>query len=175
VLVRSARGEDGAALQAIERRAGARFAEVGMREIAADEPPPLDVLGGYAAAGRSWVAVDASDRPVGYVLVDVVDRCAHVEQVSVDPDYQGRGVGRALLDHVRSWARSRSLAAVTLTTFRDVPWNAPLYQHLGFSVLDDKELGPGLRAVRDSESAHGLDPSARVCMRAELTGGEFSP
>lgn len=56
--IRPARPEDGPALQAIERRAGTRFRDVGMPEIADDEPLPLDVLARYADEGRSWVAVD---------------------------------------------------------------------------------------------------------------------
>ena len=105
---------------------------------------------------------------MGYVVVDVVDGCAHVEQVSVRPDHQGTGVGRALLDRVAAWAQARSMPALTLTTFADVPWNRPLYEHLGFRVLAEGELSPGLRAVRDAEAAHGLDPTNRVCMRRDL-------
>jgi hypothetical protein len=65
-------------------------------------------------------------------------------------------------------ARQRGLDAVTLTTFRDVAWNAPYYERCGFRVLDETELGPGLRRVRDTEAAHGLDPARRVCMRRDL-------
>jgi len=168
VDVRPARPEEADDLRAIERRAGVRFRDVGMPGIADDEPPPAEVLATYAADGRSWVAADETDRAVGYVVVDVLDGCAHVEQVSVDPASQGHGVGRALLDRVRTWAVDQGLDAVTLTTFRDVPWNAPLYEHLGFRVLDPAEIGPELADRVDAEAAHGLDPAARVCMRAEL-------
>ena len=118
---------------------------------------------------RSWVALAEGDTPIGYVLVDHVDGCAHIEQISVLPDRQGAGVGRALIDHVRAWAVASGTRAITLTTFRDVPWNAPLYEHLGFRVLDEREIGPELRAVRDTETAHGLDPARRVCMRLDIT------
>jgi GNAT superfamily N-acetyltransferase len=168
--IRPARADDGEAMQEIERRAGARFRDIGMPEIADDEPLPLDVLTRYAEDGRSWVAVDESGSAVGYVVVDVVDGCAHVEQVSVDPDHQGAGIGRGLLDQVRAWAAANGCAGITLTTFRDVPWNAPLYRYLGFRDLDEHDLGPELRALRDREAAHGLDPAIRVCMRAEVDG-----
>lgn len=163
--IRPARPDDAERLRAIERAAGTRFAEMGMADIADAEPLATAALVAYAQAGRAWVAVDDRDRAVGYVVVDVVDGCAHVEQVSVDPDYQGRGVGRALLDEVERWAASRDMPAMTLTTFDQVPWNRPLYEHLGFAVIDDPELQPGLRAVRDAETKHGLDPNTRVCMR----------
>lgn len=156
------------ALREIERLAGERFRDVGLPDIADDEPLPADVLAGYIAAGRSWVAVDGADAPVGYVVVDVVDGCAHVEQVSVRPDHQGLGTGRALLERVHRWAAEHGLAAVTLTTFADVPWNAPLYRHLGFRDMAEGEVGPQLAALRHREAAHGLDPGTRVCMRSEL-------
>ncbi len=167
--IRPARPADGPTLQAIERLAGEAFRAAGMPDIADDAPDSLDALAEYASDGRSWVAVDSFDTPIGYLLVDLVDECAHIEQVSVLPDHQGSGVGRALIDHVQAWARRQSLAGVTLTTFRDIPWNAPLYRHLGFRELGDHEIGPELREVLAEEAADGLDPTLRVCMRLDLS------
>lgn len=170
VAIRAATAEDGPVLQALERAAGEAFRDVGMADIAEHEPASVEELAAYAAAGRSWVATRAgNDAVAGYVLVDVVDGNAHVEQVSVHPDHQGRGVGRALLEHVRRWADARSMPAVTLTTFRDVPWNAPLYRHLGFVDLDEGSVGPELRALVAIEAAHGLDPASRTCMRLDAS------
>jgi ribosomal protein S18 acetylase RimI-like enzyme len=102
------------------------------------------------------------------VVVDEVDGNAHVEQVSVLPDHQGAGIGRALLDRVGAWALQNGRSAITLTTFAHVPWNAPLYRHFGFTVLAESEIGPELRAICVKEAAHGLDPAMRVCMRLEV-------
>ncbi|MZD06511.1 GNAT family N-acetyltransferase, partial [Streptomyces sp. SID5785] len=55
-----------------------------------------------------------------------------------------------------------------LTTFRDVEWNAPYYARLGFRVLAEDEVTPGLARIRAAEAAHGLDRWPRVCMRREL-------
>jgi GNAT superfamily N-acetyltransferase len=170
VTIRAAATADGPALRAIERAAGARFRDVGMAEIADDEPMSVEELAGYAAAGRSWVAVGDDGGAAGYVLVDVVDGNAHVEQVSVHPDHQGRGVGRALLEHVRSWAEGRGMPALTLTTFEDVPWNAPLYRHLGFVDLAPPEIGPELAALVVAEAAHGLGPLGRTSLRLDVPG-----
>lgn len=170
VAIRPALPEDADALRNIERLAGERFREVGLDSIADDEPDSIEVLTQYALDGRSWVAIDDAGSSIGYVLVDVVDDCAHIEQVSVRPDRQGEGVGRALLDRVRLWAISTDRSAITLTTFGDVPWNRPLYEHLGFRVLSEIEIGPELRAVRETEARHGLDPATRVCMRFDVDG-----
>jgi ribosomal protein S18 acetylase RimI-like enzyme len=105
---------------------------------------------------------------VGFVIVDMVDGAAHIEQVSVVPAHEGQGVGRALIDQVRRWADKNGLSALTLTTFNYVPWNRPLYEHLGFRVLAAEEIGPGLRAVMATEASHGLDPASRVAMRKDI-------
>ncbi|PPS77107.1 MULTISPECIES: GNAT family N-acetyltransferase [Streptomyces] len=159
------------ALQAIERAAGAPFRELGMPEIADDEPPALDVLERYRRAGRCWVAVDEGDEgdlPAAYLLAEPADGALHIEQVSVHPRAARRGVGRALLAHAADRAREEGLTALTLTTFTDVPWNAPYYARLGFRPLPEADLTPGLRAIRAEEAAHGLDRWPRVCMRAPL-------
>ena len=166
MYIRPARPEDGPALQEIERQAGVQFRAVGMANIADAGPEPIEDLTEYANAGRSWVAAADDDQPIGYVIVDTVDGNAHIEQISVLPDHQGTGVGRALIDQVRAWAGANNLPAITLTTFADVPWNRPLYEHLGFAVIADTDIGRELRAVRAHEATLGLDPALRVCMRS---------
>jgi len=169
--VRPALPTDSPALREIEMLAGEAFRSIGMEEIADGEPMSVEVLDRYALSGRSWVATDEPDWPVGYVVVDVADRNAHVEQISVHPDYQGRGLGKGLLDTVRAWAIETGRPAITLTTFVDVPWNCPLYEHLGFVVLSEHEVGPELRAIQEHETQMGLDPVTRVCMRKQIAHG----
>jgi GNAT superfamily N-acetyltransferase len=168
-VVRAATDDDRARMQAIEVAAGERFRTVGLGHVADHDPYSLEDLHGYVAAGRAWIA-ESADGVIGYAAADLLDGAAHLEQVSVDPAHQGRGVGRSLVEHVVAWARDRGDATVTLTTYRDVEWNAPLYRHLGFRVLRDDELTPGLVTRRAEEARHGLDPGARVCMRLDLGG-----
>jgi GNAT superfamily N-acetyltransferase len=160
--IRAVRADELPVLQDIERAAGRCFRDVGMPEIADDEPLPLDELASYQRSGRAWVAADGGDRPVAYLIAEPVDGNVHVEQVSVHPGSARRGIGRALLDHVAAGA-----PALTLTTFADVPWNAPYYARCGFRTLGEDELTPGLRAIRRRESAAGLDRWPRVCMRRD--------
>ncbi|MEU9353207.1 GNAT family N-acetyltransferase [Streptomyces griseoloalbus] len=157
------------ALQDVERAAGAPFRDLGMADIADDEPPALDALERCRRAGHCWVAADErDDRPVAYLIAAPVDGALHVEQVSVHPGAARRGVGRELLAHAAARAREEGLTALTLTTFADVPWNAPYYARLGFRTLTEPELTPGLRRIRAEEAGHGLDRWPRVCMRVDL-------
>ena len=155
-------------LQAIGLAAGRRFATVGLEAVAEDPPIGLAALDAWRRAGRAWVTTDRDGHPVGFVVVDLVDGAAHIEEVSVRPDLEGRGHGSALLRQVEAWARRKGLPAVTLTTFAEVPWNRPWYERRGYRVLAEEEWTPGLVARRRVEADHGLDPDQRVVMAKAL-------
>ena len=164
-MLRAARRDDLPAIQQLERAAGALFCELGMDAVADDEPPSLAELACFQEDGRAWVIMDQADRPVAYLLVAVVDGNAHVEQVSVHPDHARQGLGSRLLDTAAAWAEQHGLAAVTLTTYSEVPWNAPYYQRLGFRILTEDQISEGLRRIREHEAARGLARWPRVTMR----------
>jgi GNAT superfamily N-acetyltransferase len=168
VAIRPARVDDLPALQEIEVEAGRAFAAVGMDSVASDDAFPLDVLLAYQEAARAWVAVDDHDAPIAYLVVDLVDGNAHVEQVSVRPSFARRRIGRDLINHVEQWAREHGIPALTLTTFRDVAWNGPYYERCGFRTLRPDEVTPGLVAIRGHETELGLDRWPRVCMCREV-------
>ncbi|MFF5496760.1 GNAT family N-acetyltransferase [Streptomyces aquilus] len=165
--IRPVAADELTALQDIERAACAGFRAIGMAAIAEDEPFDVDVLEGYRDQGRAWVAADDADRPVGYLIGEPVDGALHIEQVSVHPDVARRRIGAALIAYAAERAGEEDLTGLTLTTFADVPWNAPYYRRLGFRVLGAAELTPGLRRIRAHEAELGLDRWPRVCMRRD--------
>ena len=164
-MIRAARPADYRKLADIERRAGERFREIGMPEVADDEPYDADHL---ASAPTLFVATDDDGEPIGYAMVDIVDGHAHLEQVSVVPEHSGQGVGTELLEAVAGWASGQGHPEVTLTTFRDVPFNAPLYEKRGYETVPEDEWSDGLKAIVAREAQDGLDISRRVVMRRRL-------
>jgi GNAT superfamily N-acetyltransferase len=163
-VIRSARLHDLPVLGEIERAAGAAFRHLGMAAVADAEPLSMSELARFQADGRAWVAADEADVPVAYLLVEEIDGNGHVEQVSVHPDHARQGLGRTLLDAVDGWALRRGLSALTLTTYADVPWNAPYYARLGFAVVAEVDLSEGLCRIRRREEAGGLAAWPRVVM-----------
>jgi len=155
-------------LQSIELEAGAQFLGLGMDSIAEDDVPSKSILDKYIAGGRAWVLAKQAIPPVAFILVDIIDGCAHIEQVSVAPSSARMGFGRQLIEHVAGWARHRGLVALTLTTFVEVPWNGPYYLRCGFCYLEPAELSSGLVRIREIEATHGLDKWPRACMRRDL-------
>jgi GNAT superfamily N-acetyltransferase len=153
VLIRLARPAELPYLQEIEIASGEPFREVGMPEIADDDPMSLEDL----AEHEVWVAVGTEGLPVAFIAVGDVDGATHIHQVCVHPAGARQGIGAALIEHVTTAGR-----AVTLTTFRDVPWNAPYYERLGFRTV--LETSPALAEIMREEASRGLDPASRVAM-----------
>jgi ribosomal protein S18 acetylase RimI-like enzyme len=167
-VIRTANLDDLPSLRMIEWAAGEAFRGIGMAAIAEDEPLSTEELAVYQANGRAWVATDDDDHPVAYILARTVDSGAHIDQVSVHPNCARRGIGATLIETVCAWAKEQQLAVVTLTTFAEVPWNAPYYRRLGFSVVPEAEITDGLRRISEDEAAHGLSQWPRVVMRRPL-------
>jgi GNAT superfamily N-acetyltransferase len=154
----------------VERSAGERFRSLVDRRLARcadDEPFAEAELVPYIRDGRAWVAVEGAAL-AGFVVVDVLDGSGHVEEIAVAREFGRRGYGTALLREVDRWASSAGLVALTLTTFRDVPWNGPWYRTLGFRELEEDEWTAGLRQRRDAEEAHGLPAELRTVMRRDV-------
>jgi len=61
-------------------------------------------------------------------------------------------------------ARRRGLAGLSLTTFRDVPWNAPFYASVGFAIVEGEDARGALQTYLDREASRGLDPARRCAV-----------
>ena len=153
-------------IRAIERASAVRFVGV-MDALAADEPTSAQVLAERLAASGLLVAIE-DDTPVAFVMFRPVENSFYIEQIDVLPAFAGRRIGAALLDAVSQRARAQGLAGLTLSTFRDIPWNAPWYRRLGFVDIADADLTPGLLAIRREHLGRGLDERLRVFMRRKI-------
>lgn len=162
--IRFARPGDVDTLPAIESEAASRFAGLPMAEGVRADGTPVAQLRRAQREGRLWVA-EADEGVVGFALVELLDGAAHLDELDVLTSHGRRGIGTALVRTVCAWAGARGLPAVTLTTFRDVPWNAPFYGRLGFRTLAPAELGPELAALVRREHEEGLRSEERVAMR----------
>ncbi|TAP40520.1 GNAT family N-acetyltransferase [Arthrobacter sp. S39] len=167
-VISAARPDDISGIRDIEVAAGELFREIGMDAIADDPPLSAPELAPYLSDGRAWVATDAADNPIAYILVDVIDEWAHIEQVTVHPVHSRKGLGRSLIDHVERWAAAHNFQGMTLTTFRDVPWNAPYYERLGFVHVPEPAWSDGLRKLVQKENQHGLNAWPRVVMKRKI-------
>ncbi|KOX24128.1 GNAT family N-acetyltransferase [Nocardiopsis sp. NRRL B-16309] len=135
------------------------FADAGV-ELPPDDPRAL-----LAHADRVLVAVDSDGRPCGLAATVVVDGHPHLEQIAVDPGHGRRGVGSALLAAVCAEAAAPGHTRITLTTFRDLPWNGPWYTARGFAPLPRAAWGPELARLWEAEAPIRVLP--RIVMARE--------
>jgi len=167
--IRSARPADAAALPAIERSAAALFRlDPALAWLADSDVPDTTQHLHAIEQGKVWVAEQVDGQLAGFLRAVEIDRQLHVEELSVHQHFQGRGIGRKLLSGAIEHARRQQLQAVTLTTFRDLPWNAPFYQRMGFVLLRKEDIDAHLIQALNDEVAHGLPGERRCAMRMPL-------
>jgi GNAT superfamily N-acetyltransferase len=150
-------------LQAIELAAAKLFSPAVLPAKMRDQALPQETLIDAQTSGRLWVAVDANGQPVGFAMASLCGKVALLDEVDVHPHHQRRGLGRALVQTVIAWASAKALSGIALTTFLELPWNAPFYQRLGFRVLARDATPEWLARQLEHEETLGL--RGRVAMQ----------
>lgn len=168
IAIRPTRPDECPSLRAIERDAGERFRSVGLAAIADNEPASEPFLRSILAHGVALCAVDGDDAPVGFLLAGRLDNALHVYELSVATAFGGKGIGSLLLEEIEAIARRRSIARLTLATFRDVPWNRPFYERRGFVEVLPDDWTPAFHLLHAGERLSKLPLDRRLFMRKEL-------
>jgi len=151
----------------VERRAAALLLAHGAYDLFAMHSLAPQNLQDGITQGMLRVA-ELEGQTVGFALCGEVDDHAHLFEMDVLPEYGRRGIGSALLESVCESAAARGFSAMTLTTLRDVPWNAPFYAARGFVEITESSWGPQLGELVARERMLGFPMRLRVVMRRGL-------
>jgi GNAT superfamily N-acetyltransferase len=175
-IIRRAQSVDATALPAIERSVAELFrCDPSLAWLADAAVPDTEHHLRAIESDAVWVAQSIDGALMGFVSAVEVANELHIQELSVSQHFQGRGAGRKLLLAAIECARDRELHGLTLTTFRDVPWNEAFYQRMGFETLSPAQLGPRLTAVLNNEVAHGLPAERRCAMHLNLRPAPSDP
>lgn len=171
--VRFARAADLRTLADIQDASGVLFADhLGAEGLV----PALGLAaptGGQRQAAPGFLLVVGAPL-AGFAHVIVLDAHAHLEQVSVRPEQMRRGLGSALVRAAMAEAGAQGFDALSLCTYRDLPWNGPFYTGLGF--VEVRELLAFQRRLREAERDLGLDAvGPRVVMAVSLVPAQPRP
>ena len=131
-----------------------------MPAILLSEATPAEAWRPHLASGTLWVMDD--DGPIAFLAGRIEDGRLHIDELDVQLDRQGQGLGRRLLSHAADWARSKGLEALSLTTFRNIPWNAPFYARFGFQEWDPARAPASIVEKLEHEAAKAC-PTAAPC------------
>lgn len=162
IRIRKAREDDVPKLDAVEQSAAKAFigSSVGYVESRSVDPALLLKL---AQAGTLWVAADANDQPVGFAACYPLDGFFYLHEVSVSREHQGKRIGRRLMNAIEDYAIDHGYPYIGLVTFRDIRWNGPFYNSLGY-----KEIAPdrysGLHNKYKDSIRHGHNADLRCTM-----------
>ena len=104
-----------------------------------------------------WVVDDGHGAPIGFLGAHRDGGELHILEFDVKASHQGKGLGRLLLNHVIAWARAEGLSELTLTTFRDIPWNGPFYAAMGFAEISEADMPRHLAETLEAERARNLE------------------
>ncbi len=121
-----------------------------------------------AGLGRLFFGCDERGARLGLLVLDRFDGGTYIEQLSVRRSAMQRGLGRFLLAHANAWARENHDPVLWLTTYGHVAWNRPFYESAGFSAINARECGEGVRAQLAEQRAVLPAPEQRVAMRKSL-------
>ncbi|TVY16475.1 Acetyltransferase [Lachnellula arida] len=166
--IRRARSSDISLLESVERSAAQIFRTVNLGFLA--DGPTLDpaVLSGMAKSNHLWIAVNDWDQPIGFLGGENFEGNFHLVEVSVAQDFQGRGVGKALMSNMMEQVRREGYKTITLTTYRDVPWNGYWYAKMGFVEVYAQAMGRKYLDIMVQEGKQGLDQASRCVMMKAL-------
>ncbi|MBO1360556.1 GNAT family N-acetyltransferase [Acetobacter sacchari] len=168
LLVRAGRETDAPLLPDVERSAAQAFLQVpGLEWIAADAVMSEAEHRAAIRGGVSWVA-EISGELVGFAVATDAGEALHLDELSVCFDAQGRGVGAALMQKVIDVAVLLERTSITLTTFRDLPFNEKFYARFGFLTLTQDRLSARLHNLLTEEAERGLPPDQRCAMSLRL-------
>lgn len=162
--IRLARPEDADAFPAIERSAAALLADYPrIKSIDPDRGLTADRYRSLIARGHSLVAT-AGTKVIGFLVTEPCGRELHIREIDVASQWQRQGIGAIIIRACGIDAGNAGFGALTLTTFRKVPWNAPFYARLGFVEIAEPVEHPRLNAELESEARAGLKREQRVAM-----------
>ncbi|MGW1442706.1 GNAT family N-acetyltransferase [Serratia rhizosphaerae] len=168
VTIRPAQTADIEAMMAAERSAAELFRPLPQWAFIADDAIMSAAQHAALIAEESeWLAQDGA-AVAGFIVVRRHGDEWHIAELSVAAEHQRRGIGRQLIVAVADCASRQGVRQLTLTTFRNVPWNAPYYRRLGFETIPTVELSARLRAQMASEAEHGLPLGSRCAMKFTL-------
>ena len=109
------------------------------------------------------VAARVEDRVVGSNFISCTDPVGGVGPVTVDPAFDGRGAGRALMKGVLDYAQQKGMTQVRLQQDSFNTKSLSLYSSLGFEVRTPVGL-------MDARPAATADPTVRPATVADLPG-----
>lgn len=131
-------------------RAYAILGGMGLNYTAVDQP--VSVTRERISEGECWVIEGDDGQLIGTAMLSFpfptydneyfsVDGHAYVNQFAVDPEFQGRGLGRMLMDKIEERAREEGAPDIGLDTAEQATHLIDFYRRRGYEIVDYIQYG----------------------------------
>lgn len=159
----------------IEQSANQAFAQIAQLKWLAESTvmssdQHVDLIQNHYA----FTAVNGQNQAIGFLYAEKQDHDLYIIELDVSREYQQQGVGRQLMIYLINFAKQQGFQAITLTTFKDVAWNKPFYEKLGFQQLTQQALKSYLKQKIEHEVKQGFIHESRCAMRFNFSLQECS-
>ena len=112
-----------------------------------DDPWPREAFEEEIGNGIAGIGMVAEDDGiiVGFITGLTMAQELQVHNIAVHPDYQGRGIGRQLMEAVDALGRAGDYKRISLEVRQDNDIACKLYMSLGFKAVGARKdfYGPG--------------------------------
>jgi ribosomal protein S18 acetylase RimI-like enzyme len=131
IQIRSAKAEDARSVAACVNAAYKHY-------VARIGKPPAPMLEDYAQVinERQVSVAERNGAIVGVLVLTRNENDFRLDNVAVEPSYQGLGIGRTLLELAESEARRQGLGSISLYTHENMVENQSLYARIGYVEYD---------------------------------------
>ena len=163
--IRLARPSELQTLIDIDNAASRLYSDAGLPlEIEEGHPLVVAEIARWAAAiqqGRTFVAIDQADQPLGFVTISIVENGLYLDQISVHPRHMRKGLGTMLIDQALLWSTDNP---IWLTTYSHLSWNKPLYEKFGFVEMPEEKCSIQIRKILEDQRTVLPAPEKRIAM-----------
>ncbi len=107
-------------------------------EVAEADRSALNKALDHPISGTELFVAEVSGQPAGCLLMWTMQDYfsggwhSHISVIAVTREAEGKGVGRALMEHAETWARDRGHRTITLSVFENNRRAQGLYERMGY-------------------------------------------
>lgn len=146
VVMRQATLDDTQSIRALTREAYAKWVPVIERE-----PVPMSIDYNEALKKHRFDLLFLDDKLAALIETSLNDDHLLIINIAVSPNHQGKGLGRKLMDHAETLAKTSGLSEIKLYTNQLFTGNVTFYSQLGYQVEREEEFKGGITVYMHKE------------------------
>ena len=109
-----------------------------------------DIRARMDAPGNCVIVAEGPGSLAGAVAVDIAESRGHFAMLAVDPDHQGRGIGRMLMSAIEDHCRSEGCTSLEIEVVNLREELPPFYEAFGYKAVETIPFDKPGKLTRDA-------------------------